>query len=76
MNKRTKEISSPLYRQIEEGYKLDPKKPGKYVIKELENRKQMLKSIRDLHKPIDHDELQEYRQKMDAQVEELTKKRI
>ena len=47
MNKRTKDLvqKSPKFKDLEEGYRYDPKKPGKYVIKELESRKKMLASI-------------------------------
>jgi len=42
----------------------------------LEAKKKALKDLRDLHKPLDHDEMQEWRQKLDSEVEKKTKDKI
>ena len=39
----------------------------------LAEKKKILQSLRDLHKPLDHDELQSFRDKQDKEVEDKTK---
>ena len=60
MNAETKKIVSPNYRKIEKEYS------QKTLMPYLEQKKKILNSLRDLHKPLNHDELQEYRSKIDS----------
>lgn len=67
MIEETRKINrNPSYKQIEQKFKLE------YEDSEIEKRKLHLKSLRDLHKPINHDELLEHSKKM----EELTKEKL
>jgi hypothetical protein len=62
MNEETKKIRKPLFNQMNERYK-------EVEEEEQEKRKMHIQSIRDLHKPMNHDEILEHGKRM----EELTK---
>lgn len=59
----------PLYRQLEERYY------QKHVIPVIEEKKQKLKEIRDLHRPIRRDDLLDHEKKLQKQMEEVQAKK-
>ena len=59
----------PLYRDIENKFKRG------FVIPELEERKKKLAEIRDFHKPIGNDDIQEHKEKVTKLYEEALQKR-
>lgn len=67
MIENTKKIEKPRYRTIEKKYE------EKVLMPTLENKKKMLASIRDLHKPIRLDEIQEHKKRMDEIIEQKRK---
>ena len=65
MLEATKKIKkNPLFKQIEDKFKEDEES-------EFEKRKQHLRSLRNLHQPLNHDEILEHAKKFD----ELTKEK-
>lgn len=69
MNENTKKIERPRYTTIQKEYK------QKVLMPALDKKKEMLKSIRDLHKPIRLDEINEYKRKIDEIVEKKKQQR-
>ena len=76
MNEETKKIvsSSPMFKRIQKNYS------EKVLMPNLNKQKERLATIRSLHSPLDHDQLEEYRKQQDEKVggltKELTKKRV
>lgn len=68
----TRKINSerpPLYRIIEDQYNTGSMLP------ELENRKAVLAKKRDLHQPLNHDEMQDYMKQHKEMFDEMAKRR-
>ena len=68
MIENTKQISQrypPRYVDIEKKYQ------SEYVVKELEDKKRKLSEIRELHKPIDHEEIVKHKKKYDKIVSQM-----
>ena len=68
MIENTKKIEKPLYRTIQNEYE------EKVMMPILEQKKKVLASIRDLHKPIRLEEINDYKKKIDEIVNEKKEK--
>ena len=68
MVENTKKIEKPMYRSIQNDY------DEKVLMPSLEQKKKALASIRDLHKPIRLDEINDFKQKIDEIVNEKKEK--
>jgi hypothetical protein len=64
MNENTKKIERPRYREIQKDYN------KKVLMPILDQKKKMLASIRDLHKPIRLDEINEHKRRIDEVIEQ------
>lgn len=69
MIENTKKIERPKFKDIQEKYH------EKVLMPTLEQKKKALASIRDLHKPIRLDEIQEHKRRIDEIVEKRIKER-
>ncbi|CAI2363963.1 unnamed protein product [Moneuplotes crassus] len=67
MNANTKKIEKPHFRKIQKNY------TDKVLMPNLEQKKKKLAMIRDMHKPIDMDEIFEHKKKMDEIAEKHRK---
>lgn len=67
MNENTKKIEPPMYRNIQKSYSKNVLMPS------LEQKKKALASIRDLHRPIQIEEILEHKKKIDEIIEKKRK---